>query len=358
MTLSIASEECSKEVLDFFGPDGRLSNVLSGFEFRKGQLDMAAEVLSALLMRRRLIVEAGTGTGKTLAYLIPILVSGKRTIVSTATKNLQEQIFDNDIPIIERAYQKPVNAVYLKGRRNYLCLRRFFNFQRQGTFKFKEESFLFRVIENWAKKTKTGDRAEIAELPDEYAPWGEVSSTPDSCLGAKCPNFDECFITKLRRSAQNADLIVVNHHLFFSDLAVKERGGAGVIPRYEAVVLDEAHNLEDVATSYFGVTVSPFRVDEVVRDLLRETGYEKIENKRLFEAARRLGEVSGEFFDKISAKAAKSGDGRMRIRGGFFTADDKKRAATLKDRLSILRDRVKDLGSDVESINSVARRCD
>ncbi len=358
MTLSSPSAELSKEVLDFFGPNGRLSNVLSGFEFRKGQMDMAVEVLSALLEGRRLIVEAGTGTGKTLAYLIPILVSGKRAIVSTATKNLQEQIFDNDIPIIERAYRRPVGAVYLKGRRNYLCLRRFFNFQRQGTFKFKEEGLLFRIIETWVKKTGTGDRSEIAELPDDYAPWGEISSVPDSCLGAKCPHFDECFITRLRRNAQNSDLIVVNHHLFFSDLTVKERGGVGVIPRYEAAVLDEAHNLEDVATSYFGVTVSPFRVDEVIRDLFREAGYEKIEHKRLFDAARKLGEVSDNFFGRILEKVSGRGDTRTRIREGFFTSDDKKRAAALKDRLLILRDRVKDLDTDIESILSVARRCD
>ena len=344
-----------KELEEFFGTRGLLASALGGFEYRVGQLDMAKSVIKALLDKKYLMVEAGTGTGKTLAYLVPILLSKRKTVVSTGTKNLQEQLLEKDIPIIERAYTRNIKAVNLKGRRNYLCLRRFNRFRSQGLLEFKEDVSLFKVIEGWAKKTGTGDRAEIEGLPDSYAPWNDISSSPDTCVGQKCPHFETCFVNRARRKAKEADIVVVNHHLFFADLGIRQRGGSGVIPRYEAVIFDEAHNLEEVSTSYFGVMISPFRLEELVRDLLREMGYEGKTNREVEGAALKVRDSSDSFFKGIVSKA---GEGKRRIEKDFFGTQELRRITALKDRLSILRDKIKAMEGDTEHLLSVARRCD
>ncbi|HEY0840882.1 MAG TPA: ATP-dependent DNA helicase [Vulgatibacter sp.] len=233
---------------------------------------MARAVGRALTEDRYLLVEAGTGTGKTLAYLLPAILSGKKVVVSTATKTLQEQIFFKDLPQLLDVLGIEVPAAYMKGRSNYLCKARFEEFAADPKFSVKAEAAHWPSIRSWAEVTESGDRAELA-LPEGFAAWRDLSSTSETCTGAKCPSYETCFVTEMRRKAQEARLVVVNHHLFCADLAVRSRGdgdtGAEVIPRYDAVIFDEAHALEDIATDYFGVQISNWRLEELVRDATR-----------------------------------------------------------------------------------------
>ena len=256
------------------GPDGLLSSSWKGYEYRPGQVEMAESVASAYAGDDIVLIEAGTGTGKTLAYLVPALLNGKKTIVSTGTKNLQEQIFEKDIPFMRRFLGRGFKAACLKGRENYLCLYRYKAFLQEPMFEFPGEAVYLQALEEWALSTNTGDRAELTELPDEFITWSTLSASGERCLGGNCPDFQDCFIQRARRVAAAADLVVVNHHLFMADLAVRESGYGEVIPNYEAVIFDEAHQLEDVATQYFGMSASSYRLNELRRDadrLLRQT---------------------------------------------------------------------------------------
>jgi len=258
-----------REVL---GPGGALSRALPAYEPRGSQLAMAERVEDALRHGRALMVEAGTGTGKTLAYLLPAARSGLKVVVSTATKTLQEQLADKDVPLL-RSLGVDAKVAFLKGRQNYLCLLRFDQFLRNPTFAVREEAALFDGIARWAETTQTGDRAELTELPDNLASWRDLSATADQCIGQKCAHYDRCFVFRMRRQASEADVIVVNHHLFFADLALRSSSagdaGAAVLPRYDAVVFDEAHAVEEVATEHFGAQLSSFRVAELARDALK-----------------------------------------------------------------------------------------
>jgi ATP-dependent DNA helicase DinG len=250
----------------FFGQGGLLSRALPGFTPREVQARMARSVAETLAVRGVLLAEAGTGTGKTLAYLVPALLSGTKVVVSTATKTLQAQIFQKDIPLIARALGRPVSAAVLKGRQNYLCVRRFERFRARPMFRFAVEAALYDRLEHWAGATRTGDRAELDDLPDDYGPWREVCSSTEACWGNACPSQEACHLLQHRRAAQKAQIVVVNHYLFFADLAVRTVSEGEVIPRYGAVIFDEAHHLESVATQYFGTQVSSYRVGELARD--------------------------------------------------------------------------------------------
>ena len=254
----------------FFGPGGVLARTHPAYEFRRGQLQMAEAVEQALTDRRHLIVEAGTGTGKTLAYLLPVIRSGKRVIISTGTKTLQEQLFFKDVPFLQ-AHLGELRVCYMKGRGNYLCRKKLYDLTDQPVLNGLEEINHFRIISDWEKTTETGDRAELAELPENSHLWPKLDARTDRCIGSQCQQFDRCFITEMRRRAAESDIIIVNHHLFCADLAIKaakdHAPDAGVLPDAGIVVFDEAHELEDVATNYFGVTVSNLRVDELLRDV-------------------------------------------------------------------------------------------
>ncbi|HXV60851.1 MAG TPA: ATP-dependent DNA helicase [Vicinamibacteria bacterium] len=254
-------------VRELLGPSGPLAATLSGFECRGPQQEMAVAVANAFRGGGELLVEAGTGTGKTLAYLIPAVVSGQRVVVSTGTKNLQEQLFDKDIPIVRRALGIPFTACLMKGRGNYLCLKRYAAFQLQPTFRFFEEQTHFDTLARWASLTKTGDRSEVAGLPDRLDFWKGISARSENCIGTDCSDYDRCYVTQLRRRASECDVIVVNHHLLFADLLIREGSYGEVIPEYDHLVIDEAHQIEDVATTYFGLTVSTARVQELARDV-------------------------------------------------------------------------------------------
>src|SRR5262245_7082524 len=255
------------------GPDGPLSRALSGYEDREGQLAMAESVERALQGDRVLLCEAGTGTGKTLAYLVPAILSKRKIVVSTATKALQEQIYTKDLPLIQEQLRLDAAAVLVKGLGNYLCLRRF-NELRQSPDAATGGSTLrsLPLVEAWSRETETGDVAELALLAEGDPIWREISSSSDTRIGASCAYFNECFVTRMKREMEQARIIVVNHHLFFADLAVKmaasRRGfaGAGALPPYDAVIFDEAHELEDIATDFFGTRISKARVETMLRD--------------------------------------------------------------------------------------------
>ncbi|WP_035957686.1 ATP-dependent DNA helicase [Bryobacter aggregatus] len=256
-------------VRDYFHSRGILSKIHPNFEFREGQLEMAQAVAEALEEHRHLIVEAGTGTGKTMAYLIPAILSNKRVVVSTGTKNLQEQLYFKDIPLLEKIFQRPLKVTYMKGRANYLCRQKVTEatVSESAWLEGMHEVSDFRTIRDWMPHTEMGDRSELRTLPEHSSVWAKVDARSDKCTGQKCVHFDDCFITAMMRRAVDSDIIIVNHHLFFADLAVKQEDFGGIIPKYDSVIFDEAHEIEDVVGQYFGMTVSNLQVQDLVRDI-------------------------------------------------------------------------------------------
>jgi ATP-dependent DNA helicase DinG len=254
---------------EFFAPGGILARSPLPYEYRPGQLEMAKAIERALRERHHLIVEAGTGTGKTLAYLLPALRTGRRVIVSTGTKALQDQLFFRDIPFL-KSLLGDLHVCYMKGRANYLCRHKLVVLGQQPILSGLEEIDQYQQIAAWERETETGDRAELAGLPESSPLWNKLDARADNCLGQTCPDYRRCFITEMRRRALESDIIIVNHHLFFADLSVKQEASAatdaGILPDAAAVVFDEAHELEEVASSYFGVSVSNIRFEELARD--------------------------------------------------------------------------------------------
>jgi ATP-dependent DNA helicase DinG len=298
----------------FFAPGGVLSQSHPAYEFRRGQLQMAESVEQAIKERRHLLVEAGTGTGKTLAYLVPAIRSGKRVIVSTGTKNLQEQLFYKDIPFLEQVLfpsgEGKLRVCYMKGRNNYLCRQKLYDLKNQPILKELSEIQQYGEIAEWEQHTETGDRAEISGLPETSALWHKLDARSDACTGQKCPQFERCFITEMRRRALESDIIIVNHHLFFADLSIKRAADgapdAGVLPEAGIVVFDEAHELEDVAGSYFGVSVGNLRFEELARDVEYTLRQRKELPPTVLQACANLRERSQFFFGLMPA-----GEGRF-----------------------------------------------
>ncbi|HXR39060.1 MAG TPA: helicase C-terminal domain-containing protein [Terracidiphilus sp.] len=282
MAASDSTTRALPTLQEFFAPGGILAHSSLPYEYRPGQLEMAKAVERALQERRHLIVEAGTGTGKTLAYLLPALRTGQRVIVSTGTKALQDQLFFRDVPFLETLLG-PLRVCYMKGRANYLCRHKLATLQNQPILSGLEEIDQYRQIAEWEKTTETGDRAELSGMPESSALWNKLDARTEACLGSTCPDYRRCFITEMRRRALESDIVIVNHHLFFADLSVKQEAtgapDAGVLPEAAAVIFDEAHELEEVASNYFGLSVSNIRFEELARDtdaLLR--GKEGTEN--------------------------------------------------------------------------------
>ena len=301
----------------FFGPGGLLSQRHPAYEFRRGQLAMASAVEEAIEEKRHLIVEAGTGTGKTLAYLLPIIKSGKRVIVSTGTKNLQEQLFFKDVPFLERALfgesteaGPRLKVCYMKGRQNYLCRKKLYDLTGQPILNGLDEINEFRTLLDWDKQTGIGDRAELTTLPESSPLWGKLNASAEHCIGSKCSEFERCFITGMRRKAAESDIIIVNHHLFFADLSVKlaaeKAPDAGVLPSAACVIFDEAHELEDVATSYFGISVSNLKVEDLLRDLEITIREKKVVSTDLIQLSARIRERSQFFFSSLPGGPAPS----------------------------------------------------
>jgi ATP-dependent DNA helicase DinG len=249
-----------------FEPDGPLARAVPGFEPRPTQLEMATAVAEALETGATLLVEAGTGTGKTLGYLVPAILSRRRVLVSTGTKTLQEQIIFKDVPVLREALGIPFTATHMKGRGNYLCLHRFEAFRRDPSSRARAEPAQLRILTAWTAATDSGDRAEVEELPEELGFWNEIAATSENCLGSRCPRFQDCYVTRMRQRAAASDLIVVNHHLLCADASVRQGTYGEVVPECAFAIIDEAHQLEDVATQYFGIAVSNYRLEELARD--------------------------------------------------------------------------------------------
>jgi ATP-dependent DNA helicase DinG len=337
------------DVSAVFADGGALSRALGGFEPRDGQRRMADAVASVLDTGGTLLAEAGTGTGKTLAYLVPAILSGERVLVSTGTKNLQEQIYFKDIPTLADALGVTFTATLMKGRSNYLCLHRFQqmdgSYESRGMFEAEEvfdqgaaseseKSIFLPVLRHWAARTETGDRAEIAELPEDLALWNHVSASADTCLGTDCPQYGDCFVTRMRQRANESDVVIVNHHLLCADASVRKGSFGEVIPSCTSLVVDEAHQLEDVATQYFGLAVSNYRLDDFVRDADRslaaaraaanaaDAGDTAWDPRHLEAAARavtRAAERARQFFQRLAA--ARDAGGPAQESRARYTAD-------------------------------------
>ena len=345
---------------NFFAPGGVLSKTHPAYEFRRGQLQMAQAVEQALEEKRHLIVEAGTGTGKTLAYLLPVIRSSKRVIISTGTKNLQEQLFYKDIPFLEQALfpngDGKLNVCYMKGRNNYLCKKKLYDLTDQPVLSGLEEIEHYRAIAAWEKTTQTGDRAELASLPEASALWHKLDARSDTCLGQKCSAFETCFITEMHRRAMESDIIIVNHHLFFADLAIKQASeyapDAGILPEVGAVIFDEAHELEDVAGSYFGISVSGQRVEDLVRDVEASLIRNKMLSTQVVGALKSLRDRAQIFFSVLPA-----GEGRFAFENRReFMEENGDEFIALNQALERLGSELQNLPSKSEEVFTFSRR--
>jgi len=300
-----------------FSDDGALARAVDGYEVREGQRQMASAVADCIEHGGTLVAEAGTGTGKTLAYLIPAILSRQRVLVSTGTKNLQEQIFFKDLPSLREVLNVPFTATLMKGRSNYLCLHRFEmyrdgiegNTSAGGRLIESGDRLMLPVIDQWAKSTTTGDRAELRDLPEDLPLWKDIAADAETCLGSECPRYGDCFVTLVRQRAAESDVVIVNHHLLCADAAVRKSAYGEVIPSCATLVVDEAHQLEDVATQYFGVAVSNYRIEDLMHDAERNVaglegpprnGLEGPPRNEVYRAITRVAERSQMFFSGLS----------------------------------------------------------
>ena len=305
---------------EIFGPAGLIARAHPEYEYRPGQVEMAAAVLRAFEERRHLIVEAGTGTGKTLAYLVPAVAAAlersTRVVISTGTKNLQEQLMEKDIPFLQRVLPRKFTAADMKGRANYACLNRVKRAETTPILEGLDDVDYFDEVRRWSRDSQTGDRAELTELPENLSFWRHIDARGETCLGQKCPDYDACFITRMRQRAADSDIIVVNHHLFFADLALRGGEYGQVIPDYSAVVFDEAHQLEDVAAEYFGFQVSSFQIEDLLRDLSMLPITDSALNRELTRSANRVARFAEQFW--MGFREARGEEGRGPLVPGTF----------------------------------------
>jgi ATP-dependent DNA helicase DinG len=326
---------------------------------------MAEAVAAALAGRGVLLAEAGTGTGKTLAHLVPAILSRQRVLVSTGTKNLQEQIFFKDLPVLREALGVPFTAACMKGRGNYLCLHRFDAFRDSPAIRSVDETLNLRTLERWAEHTETGDRAEVEDLPEDLPFWNEIAATTENCLGAECPRYADCFVVRMRQRAAESDVVIVNHHLLCADAAVRQSTFGEVIPRCSNAIVDEAHQLEDVATQYFGLSVSNYRLDDLVRDVERAFAVQATGNpehrSRIAASTRHIREHSRQFFSALHMlrfewTTARAAESKARVKASDLArvAED---GAALLSALEALEADValtKDASEDVHAVGKRA----
>jgi len=290
---------------EVFGAGGLLAKRLPDYEPRASQLEMAELVELAFERHSHALIEAGTGTGKTLAYLLPAIRSGRRVVISTATKSLQEQLFQKDIPFIRRHFAPDLKVALMKGRNNFLCRVRVTQMDAQPGLKSIDDIDWFSQIKDWSKLTETGDRAELNFLPDDSGLWGQLDARREICTGTKCTEFSRCFLTTMHQRAAEADLIIVNHHLFFADLALRQDDFGSILPEYSAVIFDEAHEIEDVASEYFGRQVSSYRFDELGRDSEHILKQLQTSSTEIRKAIARMRERGHNFFEHFPTREGK-----------------------------------------------------
>lgn len=269
-------------------PDGPLATAIPGFRPRPQQVEMAGRIAEALKTHQVLVAEAATGTGKTFAYLVPAILSGGKIIISTGTKTLQDQLFNRDLPTVRAALKVPVSTALLKGRANYVCHYHLERNARDGRFQSPQDAAHLRTIARFAERTQTGDKAQCPEVPEDSAAWAAATSTRDNCLGQECPNHKECFVLVARRRAMDADLVVVNHHLFFADVMLRDEGMAELLPTCNGVIFDEAHQLPETASLFFGESVTTGQFLDLARDTRSETVAAARDCRELMEATRKL----------------------------------------------------------------------
>ena len=272
---------------DILGSHGQLAQQLEGFAPRRVQQQLAEAVTDALTHKSILVAEAGTGTGKTFAYLVPAMLSGQKVIISTGTKNLQDQLFKRDVPVVRDALAVPVSVALLKGRGNYLCVHRL-ALAEAGRYTSPEQADKIRRIRNWSGRTHNGDIAECSDISESDMVWAQVTSNSENCLGQECPSFDDCHLINARRAAQAADIVVVNHHLLLSDMALKEEGFGELLPAADAFIIDEAHQLADVASNFFGQSISGNQLLELARDIETEFRRDINEGDEIIRATEQL----------------------------------------------------------------------
>ncbi len=348
-----------------FADEGPLAREVPSFEARPGQRLMAEAVARVFTGGGVLLAEAGTGTGKTLAYLVPAVLSRQRVLVSTGTKNLQEQIFYKDLPVLRDALGVTFTATYMKGRGNYLCLHRFDAWRGRPGPRTSDDRAYLRLITEWAGSTEIGDRAEIEDLPEELPLWTDIAASAENCLGSECPRYGDCFITRMRQRAAESDLVIVNHHLLCADAAVRQSVYGEVIPSCSFAILDEAHQLEDVATQYFGVMVSNYRLLDLARDAERALGAGLVADPdkafALGDDVARVQARSQAFFEAVQAArvpgldAAEGGERRARITSRVLQEVSGEGQA-LFDALDAMEATVVLIADAPEDLRSIGRR--
>ncbi len=335
-----------------FSRDGLLSKIHPNFEFRPGQLEMAEAVEAALNDKRHLIVEAGTGTGKTLAYLAPAILSGRRVVVSTGTKNLQEQLYFKDVPLLQQLSATPLRVCYMKGRGNYACRQKIYDAEQEPVLNGLEEVADYQIIRAWEATTQTGDRAEITSLPESSAAWSKLDARRDLCSGQRCPQYERCFLTTMRQRAHDSDIIIVNHHLFFADLAAREEDFGGIIPDYAAAVFDEAHEIEDVAGQYFGISLSSHQLNDLLGDigaLARRKNFGSAELDRVLDGVRDRATV---FFAALPGGEGRTG---FRDHAAFLERHDREYLDLLRS-LELLATQLELVRVGLDELLPMARR--
>ncbi|OUS24877.1 ATP-dependent helicase [Thalassotalea sp. 42_200_T64] len=346
-------------ILSAFAKDGPLAHVIPGFNPRQAQLDMAEAVGQTIAAKSSLVVEAGTGTGKTFAYLVPALSSGKKVIVSTGTKNLQEQLFHKDLPLVKKALGSGQKIALLKGRSNYLCLFRLEeNFSSSAQKRHQAGVMLdakslsdLAAVRQWSSETQSGDIGELTKVAEDSSIFSQITSTTDNCLGRNCPDYGKCYLMKARERAIEADLVVVNHHLFFADMALKDTGFGELIPQSDVVIFDEAHQLGDIASEYFGQAFSTRQLLEVASDCLQQYRTELTDVKQLLKSAEKLMRAAGDF-RLLFGQDAERGNWRQKIKQGQFA----RAFLQLNDDLKFLYDVLKMCVSRSEVIDNCFER--
>lgn len=294
-----------QSVLEVLGDKGQFSKKLKGFLPRTAQIELAEAIDSTLKESSQLIAEAGTGTGKTFAYLVPAMLSGEKVIISTGTKNLQDQLFRKDLPEVKRILASPAKVALLKGRSNYLCLYRLERFSNNSQFTSKEQSVAYPKVISWKNRTKAGDINEVEGVDSSSSIWPLVTSTADNCLGQECDSFSKCYLVKARKEAQEADILVINHHLFFADMAIRDEGFGEVLPDANAFIFDEAHQLPEIATHFFGESISSRQLLELARDTEEEQAKDAPDMPLLSELAKKIALQAGQLRDHIPEKNQK-----------------------------------------------------